>query len=104
MEIMGCCLSRVVSKRVVFETQRNLPMVAIQKPPDKTTWGALRKEVKKRRKAPVGGFTYQVAFLDGGCFTKWSNPPTTLTIPRTPAPQITQKWYFITAHKQYQPS
>jgi hypothetical protein len=36
---------------------------AYRNPPDKTTWGALRKEVKKRRNALVGGFTCSVSFL-----------------------------------------
>jgi hypothetical protein len=37
--------------------------MAIQNPPDKTTWRALRKGVKERRIVPVGEFTYFVAFL-----------------------------------------
>jgi hypothetical protein len=39
-----------VSKTFVFDTPIYLPIVAIQNPPDETTWRALRKEVKKRRK------------------------------------------------------
>jgi hypothetical protein len=57
-EVFGLTLEfrhRCISKMILCETQRNVSILGIQKPPDKTTRRALREEVKKRRKTLVGG-------------------------------------------------
>jgi hypothetical protein len=60
--------SAVALSSVSKQDPLHSPIGAIQKPSRMDNWRALREEVKKRRKALVGGFTYSGAFLEGGCF------------------------------------